>query len=69
MSLFIMVAVVFLAGFHRDSEPVLPGGQGTGGVRCECTGRVVGPIEVEDYLAVFRRIRHQETPGRVGAVA
>lgn len=64
-----MLAVILLARFHRRGQPVLPGREGTGGVRRKRTGRVVGPVEIQDDLAVQCRIADQEPPGRIGPVA
>ena len=41
----------FFPGFNFDGQVVFPGGHGTGSKRSEGTGRIVGPVEIEDYPA------------------
>src|SRR5262249_25553193 len=68
-SLTSMVAVAQLARLAPHGEAVLLGGQRTGRVRRERTGRVVRLVEVEDDLPVLRQFAVEEAAGGIRLLA
>jgi len=58
-------ALVLLSRCDRNRQSVFFRRQWTCCIRCHCAGRVVGTIEIDDYLSIHHGIRIEKSSARV----
>ena len=65
----LVLSRVNLSRFDRDIQMIFLRREGAGGILCEGTGRTVGFVEINEYLAIFVRVGVMITTGWIGRVA